>query len=321
MRLLFVGGTGPVGHSAVPILLSAGHEVALAHSGRHEAFDELEHLHGPRAELLGAGGPAERWRPEVVIDTFAGGATAGKAGELARFARRVGLEQVVAVSSMDVYRQAGEAGVDGHVVAELPTGTLPIREDAALRDRGSVKHWEAHDNVAMEAALGGAERLTILRPGAIYGPHHQRAVLREWFLVGRVARGERRLGLPMGGTQIFHRVALDRVGRAIAAAIERAPAGRWACNVGDPGVVTYGALARLVAERLDWAWELVPAAQTDPEHDHPWNVRHPVHAAVRRLELDLEVLEPEPIAATIGQIEWLWEHRDELERELARRPC
>jgi nucleoside-diphosphate-sugar epimerase len=316
MRVLFIGGTGPVGHSAVPMLLSAGHEVTLAHSGRHEAFGDLEHLHGSRARLLGAGGPAERWRPEIVIDTFAGGATADKASELARFARRVGLAQVIAVSSIDVYRQAAEAGVDGHEVAELPTGTVPITEQAALRDKGSIQRSEVHDNVAMEAALGGAERVTILRPGAIYGPHRQPAVLREWFLVGRVSRGERRLGLPMGGTQIFHRVALDRVGGGIAAAIGRAPAGTWACNVGDPGLLTYGALARLVAERLDWEWELVPAAHTDPDHDHPWNVRHPVYAEVRRLEMDLEVLEPEPVTATIGQIEWLWEHRDELEREL-----
>jgi nucleoside-diphosphate-sugar epimerase len=314
MRVLWIGGTGPVGHSAVPILISAGHEVALAHSGRHEAFDQLEHLHGSRTDLLAANGPAERWRPEVVIDTFAGGASAAKATELAHFARRVGLAQVVALSSMDVYRQAGEAGVDGHVVAELPSGTLPISEQAALREPGSVANSEAHDNVAMEAELGGAERLTILRPGAIYGPHNQRAVLREWFLVGRVARRERRLGLPMDGTQIFHRVAIDRVGRAIAAATARAPAGTWACNVGDPELLTYGALARLVAERLDWEWELVPAAYPDPEFDHPWNVRHPVYARTRRLEAELEVLEPEPVAATVRQIEWLWDHRDELER-------
>jgi nucleoside-diphosphate-sugar epimerase len=317
VRVLFLGGTGPVGHSAVPILVSAGHEVALAHSGRHEAFDELEHLHGSRAELLGARGPAERWRPEVVIDTFAGGATPGKAGELARFAGRVGLDQVIAVSSMDVYRQAGEAGVDGHAVATLPTGTLPIEEDAPLREPGSVESSAVHDNVAMEAALGGAQRLTILRPGAIYGPHPQAPVLREWFLVGRVARGERRLGLPRGGTQIFHRVALERVGRAIAAAIARAPAGRWACNVGDPGVFTFAALVRLVAERLEWEWDLVHAAYGDPEHEHPWNVRHPVYAEVRRLELELGVIEPDPVAATIGQIDWLWEHRDDLERELS----
>lgn len=313
MRVLFLGGTGPVGEAAVPHLVAAGHEVALAHSGRHEAFEELEHLHGPRTELLAPGGPAERWRPEVVIDTFAGGATAAKASELSGLAERAGVGQIVAVSSMDVYLQAGEAGVDGHELAELSSGTLPIAEDAALREPGSVERSDIHDNVAMEAALGGAERRTILRPGAIYGHHPRATVAREWFLVGRVARGERRLGMPMGGNQIFHRVALDRVAGAIAAAIERAPAGAWACNVGDPSVLTYGALARLVAEQLGWEWELVPADHSDAEHDHPWNVRQPVLADVRRLAAQLGVLNPDPVAATIAQIEWLWANRERLE--------
>jgi len=320
MRVLFVGGTGPVGEAAVPHLVAAGHEVALAHSGRHEAFAELEHLHGPRGELLARDGPAEHWRPEAVIDTFAGGATAAKARELSGLAERAGVGQIVAVSSMDVYLQAGEAGVDGHALAELTTGTLPIGEDAELREPGSVERSEVHDNVAMEAALGGAERLTILRPGAIYGHHPRAAVAREWFLVGRVARGERRLGMPMGGNQIFHRVALDRVAGAIAAAIERAPTGAWACNVGDPSALTYGALASLVAEQLGWEWELVPADHSDDEHDHPWNVRHPVLADVRRLEARLGVLEPDPIAATIAQIEWLWGNRERLEALTASLP-
>jgi nucleoside-diphosphate-sugar epimerase len=317
MRVLFIGGTGPVGHSAIPRLRSAGHEVLVAHSGRHEAFADLEHLHGSRGELLSLDGTAERWRPEVAIDTFAGGATAQKAKTLADFGRRVGLSQVIAVSSMDVYRQAGEAGIDGHPVAELATETLPINEEAALREPGSIQRSEVHDNVSMEASLGGAERVTILRPGAIYGSYLHSAVLREWFLVGRVARGERRLGLPMGGTQIFHRVALDRVGQAINAAIGRAPAGTWTCNVGDPSLFTYGALARLVADRLDWEWEVTPGAYDDPAHDHPWNVRHPVYASVRRLESELEVREPDPRAATVAQIEWAWEHRDALKREFA----
>jgi hypothetical protein len=35
-RVLFVGATGPVGLTSVPHLLAGGHEVALAHTGRHE---------------------------------------------------------------------------------------------------------------------------------------------------------------------------------------------------------------------------------------------------------------------------------------------
>src|SRR6266508_2461519 len=106
MRVLLIGGTGPVGQSALPHLLSAGHSVAVAHSGAHEPPDlpEVEHLHGARDALLAAGGPVERWAPEALIDTFAGGATAAKAHELGRVAERCGVQRIVAISSIDVYR-------------------------------------------------------------------------------------------------------------------------------------------------------------------------------------------------------------------------
>jgi len=173
-----------------------------------------------------------------------------------------------------------------------------------------------HDNVAVEDALHGAHAITILRPGAIYGPYLHPRVLREWYLVSKVARGERRLALPDGGTQIFHRVASERVGRAVAAALARAPAARWECNVGDPRDYTFGALAALVAECLDWSWEPVSVPWHDGDH-HPWNVRHPVIADTTRLRDVLGVSEPDPFAATVTQIEWLWGHRAEAARMAA----
>jgi nucleoside-diphosphate-sugar epimerase len=315
MRVLFVGGTGPVGQAAVPYLLAAGHDVVLAHSGAHEPpeLSQLEHLHGDRASLLAAGGPAERARPDAIVDTFAGGATADKARAVSALASRTGAAQLVITSSIDVYRHCSDAGVDDSPPTELARAWLPLREDAELRagpsPGGAARR---HDNVAMERALTGAGRITILRPGAIYGRHADPHVLREWYLVGKVARGERRLPLPAGGTQLFHRVAVERVGRAIAAAIERAPAGTWACNVADPRDLTFGGLAALVAERLGWEWELAEVPWADG--DHPWNVRQPVVADTARLQRRLEVTEPDPLAATTAQIDWLWEHRAALAR-------
>jgi nucleoside-diphosphate-sugar epimerase len=315
MRVLFLGGTGPVGQSAVSHVLNAGHDVVLAHTGAHEppALSALEHLHGERAELLVPGGAAQRARPEAVVDTFAGGASEAKARELSQLAHRTGAAQVVVTSSIDVYRHCTDAGVDESPPAHLPHAWLPLAEDAELRTGPSpAGAARGHDNVAMERALAGAERITILRPGAIYGPHDNPHVLREWYLVGKVARRERRLELPAGGTQLFQRVALDRVGRAIAAALERAPAGSWACNVADPRDLTFGGLAALVAEQLGWEWEPVEVAWADG--DHPWNVRHPVVADTTRLQQQLGVREPDPLEATIAQIDWLWEQRAALER-------
>lgn len=314
MRVVFVGGTGPVGQASVPYLRDEGHEVAVAHSGAHEppGLDAVEHLHGDRAALLAPAGPAERWRPDVVVDTFAGGATAAKADELGRMAERCRASQIVAISSIDVYRHCVAAGVDENEPAELPFDALPLQEAAAMRSGPSPGGAAHHDNVAMESALHGAPQITVLRPGAIYGPQLHLRVLREWYLVGKVARGERRLDLPAGGTQLFHRVALDRVGRAVAAALRTAPTGRWECNVADPRDLTYGGLARLVAEQLGWEWETRTVGWD--EGDHPWNVRHPVIADTSRLQHVLGVVHPDPLAATTEQVMWLWDRREELMR-------
>ncbi len=308
---MLIGGTGPVGQAALPYLLGDRHEVAVAHTGAHEppGPERVEHLHGERPALLAAGGPAERWGPEVLVDTFAGGATAEKGHELGCLAGRSAASQIVAISSIDVYRHCALAGVDGNEPTELPLDPLPLIEDAPQRSAPSPGGDIVHDNVAMEGALHGAARISVLRPGAIYGPHLHPRVLREWHLVGKIARGERHLALPAGGTQLFHRVALERVGRAVAAAIGAAPSGRWACNVADPQDFTYGALASLVARQLEWDWEIEVVGFGQAEH--PWNVRHPVIADTTRLRHRLSVVEPDPVAATTEQVAWLWDHRAE----------
>jgi nucleoside-diphosphate-sugar epimerase len=314
MRVLFVGGTGPVGQASIPHLLEDGHEVAVAHTGTHEplGLSRVEHFHGAREELLSPGGPAERWTPAVVVDTFAGGATAAKAGELGRLAERCEAQQIVAVSSIDVYHHCVSAGVDGNEPVDLPADALPLHETAAKRAGPSPGGGRSHDNVAMEAALHGAPRITVLRPGAIYGPHFHQHVLREWYFVGKVSRGERDLPLPAGGTQLFHRVALERVGRSIAAALRAAPEGRWECNVADPRDFTFGALASLVAAQLGWEWET--RTVNWEEGDHPWNIRHPVIADTGRLRQVFQIVDPDPVAATTEQLSWLWDHRAELTR-------
>ena len=158
--------------------------------------------------------------------------------------------------------------------------------------------------------MSGAERITMLRPGTIYGPYENPHVLREWHLVGKIARGDRRLALPAGVRSCSSAVAIERVGRAIAAALERAPTGAWACNVADPRDLTFGGLAAPTAERLGWEWEIEEVAWADG--DHPWNVRHPVVADTTRLRDQLAVTEPDPLEATIAQIDWLWDRRRAL---------
>jgi nucleoside-diphosphate-sugar epimerase len=217
------------------------------------------------------------------------------------------VRHIVAISSLDVYRACVEAGLgDGSGAVALPSEPVPLREDASvLRDRPYPGAHEGHDNVAMEAALrelATAARVTALRPGSIYGPHPD---TREGFIVNLVRRGERRLELPDGGVQLFHRVAVERVGRAVVAALERAPDGYWACNVVDPVDWEYAGLAGAIGRLLDWEWE--PVRLPYEESEHPWHTSHPVHASDERLRHVLGVTEPETDAALEECVRWLWE--------------
>ena len=320
MRVAVIGGAKFVGPAAVGRLVTAGHEVAVAHTGTHEhpATEGVEHLHGERAALLGKGGMVEAWRPEALVDTFPGGATAAKGEELAACAARTGA-RAVAVSSMDVYQHGVDSGVaDGGGMLAMSVDPIPLAEDARWRVGPYPGGGPDHDNVAMEDALDAAGcPATVLRPGAIYGPHPS---TREWTLVRLVANGDRRLPLPDGGVQVFHRVALERLARAIVAAIERPRDELWACNVVDPVDRDYSGLARRIGEILDWKWE--PEKVAFDAADHPWQTGHPVLGSDRRLRdmLGVGPDQPDPDTALEQTVEWLWDHREEIlasESELA----
>ena len=312
MRIVVIGGTKFVGPAAVGRLAEAGHEVAVAHSGAHEhpAVESVEHLHGERSALLSPGGAVDTWQPDVLVDTFPGGATAEKGEQLAACAAWT-VARIVAISSVDVYQHGVDSGIgDGSGTLAMIIDPIPLREDARRRDAPYPGSNPGHDNVAMEDALERAEcPATLLRPGAIYGPH---PTAREWSLVRRIAFGERRLPLPDGGVQLFHRVALDRLARAILAAVERPTDELWACNVVDPFDRDYSGLARRIGEILDWEWE--PVTVPFDGADHPWQTSHPMLAADHRLRDTLGVGpdQPDPDDALRATVEWLWEHREEI---------
>lgn len=312
MRVAVIGGTRFLGPVVVKLLCAAGHDVSVCHTGAHEhpGLPDVEHLHGERDALLSAGGPVERWHPHALVDTFPGGASAAKATALLGSARASEAGHVIAVSSIDAYAYLVEAGLgDGSGICPLPSGRLPLDENAPLRSAPYPGAAAGHDNVAMESALHDGQRVTALRPGAIYGPHPS---VREWTLVEKVARGESRLELPDGGVQLFHRAAVERVGRAVVAALERAPDGFWACNVADPYDWSYAGLAKQVGDLLDWTWEPARVAYSRTEEQHPWCTAQPVLVSDRRLREVLGVLAPDPLDALRETVEWLWEHRERL---------
>ncbi len=322
--MIFVGGTGFVGSATVPLALASGHEVLVAHTGTHElprrVNEQVEHLHGSRGNLLAEDGEVQRARPDVIVDTF-NGATAAKAQELARCARACGA-RVVAVSSCDVYQASLDAGMgDGRFRSLLASHTLPIAEDAPLRldpfplPADVLPPGFEHDNAEMERELQTAGiDAVVLRPGMIYGVAPSTRQIREAWLVSRIARGERQLELPWQGTQLFSRVAVERVGRAIVAGAELAPNGYWACNVVDPYGWTFAGLAAEIARILGWEWEPIVTEWVNPFSDdptahHPFNVPSPCWYSDERLRTTLGVGadEPDPRSALEDTVRWLWE--------------
>jgi nucleoside-diphosphate-sugar epimerase len=188
--------------------------------------------------------------------------------------------------------------------ALLPSDPLPLDEDSPLRTTPFFG-VEDHDNVAMERAIRDAAiTARALRPGAIYGKGELLA--RKWPPVRQIKQGIRKLELPGGGVQFFHRVLVERVGRAIVAAAERAPAGFWACNVVDPYDWTYAGLAREIGRILEWEWE--PVAVSFAAARHPFRLASPLIVSDRRLREVLRVTEPDPRDALEATVRWYWEH-------------
>lgn len=105
-------------------------------------------------------------------------------------------------------------------------------------------------------------------------------------------------------------MALERVARAIVAALDRAPPGFWACNVVDPYDWSFAGLAGQIGALLDWKWEGVRVPFSDC--DHPWQTAHPVLCSDRRLRDVLLVTEPDPQAALAETVRWLWDNRNDL---------
>jgi nucleoside-diphosphate-sugar epimerase len=317
VRIVFLGGTGPIGYATAAVSARAGDELFVAHSGAHEGPADLSatHIHGSRAALLAPGGPVSQARPDVLVDSFYGGpdpgATAAKATELLAFARRYEITRVVAISSTDVYRYCIEAGLNGgYGLTLLPSDPLPLTEDSPLREAHAAR--EGHDNIPMERALRETSfdgSIAILRLGMVYGKF---AHTREAHLVGMVKAGERRLELPARGAQFFARVSADRVGLAAHAATRRDEAGVFTCNVVDPYGWTYAGLAAEVGRILDWEWEPVDVPfDATADSSHPFAVGSPCLFDDRRLRETLGVTEPDPRAALEDLVHWLAENLPE----------
>jgi nucleoside-diphosphate-sugar epimerase len=279
MDVLVIGGTRFVGRAIVEELVRRGHSVTIYHRGRHEVdfSAPVTHVHGDRRDYARFCSDLAHLAPEAVVDVVPMNADDTRALVEALRGR---IARSVHVSSGDVY---------------APGQPIPIPEDAPLGAAEPVDlrldgQTVPYSKVAVEAAVrearaAGGFPATVLRLPAVYGPRDRLA--REWFFVRRVLDGRRRIALPDGGLQLFHRGYVDDVARAAVLALESPQAVGRTFNVGHERVLTARGIAALVARVMGHEWEIVSVPDCLLPPTNPFALAYPIVYDLTRIRVDL----------------------------------
>jgi nucleoside-diphosphate-sugar epimerase len=253
MRVLVIGGTRLSGPDVVGQLAERGHETAVLHRGEAERDDlpaRVRHFHGSAQDTDFLRYVAHEYNPTALIHMWAmHPADIEHAGDA--FEGR--LDRFVMISSSDVY-----AAFEAIEKREPALHPLPITEDAPLRT-GPYPEWDGpdYDKVGAELAarrawLAGRLPSIIVRYPGVYGP----GPVREWYWVKRIRDGRRRIIVPDGGLNIFHRGFTANLAHAVCLALESGSPGH-AYNAGDDVQFDVRQVTDMIALALDHDWEVV----------------------------------------------------------------
>ncbi len=172
--------------------------------------------------------------------------TAEHGRQLLRLAERIG--SAIVISSLAVYADADGRGFDSDDEDDEAWPDLPVGFTEDQPTVAPSPESYAGRKVALERTLldAGAFPVTVLRPGAIYGPYSHYP--REWYFVKR-ALDQRPFRLLWGrGTSRFHTTAAVNLGEMIRLAAAR-PASR-VLNAGDPVAPTVAEIGAAVSAVL-----------------------------------------------------------------------
>jgi 2'-hydroxyisoflavone reductase len=189
MKILAVGGTRFFGRAFVEEAVRRAHEVSVFHRGESEPADlpDVEHLHGDRKdglELLAG----RTW--DAVLDTCA-----FVPRDVRELAEAIGdrVAHYTLVSSLSVHPDDLPVGA----TEETPTHQPPFPETDEDTDELYGPQKVACE---IEAASSFAERLLVIRPGYIVGPHDPTDRFTYW--VRRAAAGGEMLASGPPGASI-----------------------------------------------------------------------------------------------------------------------
>ena len=185
MKLLIIGGTRFVGRHVAEAALGRGHEVTLFNRGTHAPLArDVETIAGDRYRDL-AKLRDRRW--DVVVDTCG---YVPRAVTAAAEALRDAVERYVFISSQSAYADVSTRGVDETApLAQLTSEQLERANN--IDTSGQPSYGELYGGLKALCEQAAEQvmpnRVLIVRPGLIVGPHDYTDRFTYWVL--RVARG------------------------------------------------------------------------------------------------------------------------------------
>ncbi|MFI9757376.1 NAD-dependent epimerase/dehydratase family protein [Streptomyces sp. NPDC051963] len=283
---MVIGATGQIGRLAVSALARDDWEVTAVSRGGGRDEDWPEEVRVARADraddtalaaVIGDG-------CDVLVDMVAYGTE--HARQLTSLAGHVG--SAVVISSLSVYEDDRGRNFDTQDEPDgFPEYPVPITEEQRTIRPGDTSY--STRKAALEHdLLAAGDRLptTLLRAGAIHGPHCRTP--RELYFVKRNLDGRTQRILAFGGESRFHPASVHNIAELIRLAAARP--GSRVLNAVDPQAPTVAEIAGAIDAVMGVETESVlvdggPPAPT--VGDTPWTVPVPVICSMSAAEREL----------------------------------
>ncbi|MYY03018.1 MULTISPECIES: NAD-dependent epimerase/dehydratase family protein [unclassified Streptomyces] len=300
-----LGAAGQIGRTTVRSLVADGWKVTAASRGGgrdQEWGEEVRTVALDRDEdsaLAAALGPG----CDVLVDMVAYGRQ--HARQLTGLADRIG--SAVVVSSGAVYEDGQGRSFDTQAEPDgSPRYPVPIPESQPTVAPGEDTY--ATRKIRLERdllAAGGTLPVTLLRAGAVHGPHCRSP--RELYFVKRALDGRTRRVLAYEGKSRFHPVHAANVAELIRLAALRP--GSRVLNSADPQAPTVAEIGEAVDAVLGRSTEtvLIPGAPpAEGVGSTPWSAPHPIVYDMTAAERELGYRPVTGYAESLPEtVEWI----------------